>query len=577
MIPSPLGLLQAFSLFAVVLLLARPLGGYMRAVMEGERTFLWPVLRPVERGVYKILRVDEKSEQRWTAYAVSVIVFSFVCILALYLQQRLQTYLPLNQGGTAGILPVAPDMAYNTSVSFDTNTNWQNYLGENTMTYLTQMAGLAVRNFVSAATGIAVALALPRGLVRKSMPTIGNFWVDLTRSTLYILLPIAFVGALVLVSQGVIQTFASSLTVHTLQGATQIIPLGPVASQEAIKELGTNGGGFFNANSAHPFENPTTISNWVEMLLILIIPFGLTNTFGRMAGNARQGWALAAVMMIVLATGSLVAMSSEERTNPSIPTAVAQNVDQSAGNMEGKEVRFGADGSGLFATVTTGTSTGAVNSMHDSFLPIGGLVPLFNIELGEITPGGAGAGLYGILVFSIIGVFIAGLMVGRTPEFLGKKIEAYEMKMAMLVVLFLAASILGFSALASATTAGQAGPLNGGPHGFSEILYAFSSQTGNNGSAFAGLSGNTLFYNIAGAFAMMLGRYAMIVPILAIAGSMAGKRRVAESLGTFPTTGPIWVGLLIGVIIIVGALTFFPALALGPIADQLLNNAGRLF
>jgi K+-transporting ATPase ATPase A chain len=577
MIPSPLGLLQAFSLFAVVLLLARPLGGYMRAVMEGERTFLWPVLRPVERGVYKILRVDEKSEQRWTAYAVSVIVFSFVCILALYLQQRLQTYLPLNQGGTAGILPVAPDMAYNTSVSFDTNTNWQNYLGENTMTYLTQMAGLAVRNFVSAATGIAVALALTRGLVRKSMPTIGNFWVDLTRSTLYILLPIAFVGALVLVSQGVIQTFASSLTVHTLQGATQIIPLGPVASQEAIKELGTNGGGFFNANSAHPFENPTTISNWVEMLLILIIPFGLTNTFGRMAGNARQGWALAAVMMIVLATGSLVAMSSEERTNPSIPTAVAQNVDQSAGNMEGKEVRFAADGSGLFAAVTTGTSTGAVNSMHDSFLPIGGLVPLFNIELGEITPGGTGAGLYGILVFSIIGVFIAGLMVGRTPEFLGKKIEAYEMKMAMLVVLFLAFSILGFSALATATTPGQAGPLNGGPHGFSEILYAFSSQTGNNGSAFAGLSGNTLFYNITGAFAMMLGRYAMIVPILAIAGSMAGKRRVAESLGTFPTTGPIWVGLLIGVIIIVGALTFFPALALGPIADQLLNNAGRLF
>jgi K+-transporting ATPase ATPase A chain len=577
MIPSPLGLLQAFSLFAVVLLLARPLGGYMRAVMEGERTFLWPVLRPVERGVYKILRVDEKSEQRWTAYAVSVIVFSFVCILALYLQQRLQTSLPLNQGGTAGLMPVAPDMAYNTSVSFDTNTNWQNYLGENTMTYLTQMAGLAVRNFTSAATGIVVAIALTRGLVRRSASTIGNFWVDMTRSMLYILLPIAVIGALFLVSQGVIQTFASSITVHTLQGASQIIPLGPVASQEAIKELGNNGGGFFNANSAHPFENPTTISNWFEMLLILIIPFGLTNTFGRMAGNARQGWALAAVMMIVLATGSLVAMSSEERTNPSIPTAVAQNIDQSAGNMEGKEVRFGPDTSGLFATVTTGTSTGAVDSMHDSFLPVGGLVPLFNIELGEITPGGAGAGLYGILVFSIIGVFIAGLMVGRTPEFLGKKIEAYEMKMAMLVVLFLAFSILGFSALATATTAGQAGPLNGGPHGFSEILYSFSSQTGNNGSAFAGLSGNTLFYNITGAFAMMLGRYAMIVPILAIAGSMAGKRRVAESLGTFPTTGPIWVGLLIGVIVIVGALTFFPALALGPIADQLLNNAGRLF
>jgi K+-transporting ATPase ATPase A chain len=577
MFPSPLGLLQAFSLFAVAILLARPLGGYMRKVMEGERVFLSPILRPVERGVYKVMRVDETVEQRWTAYAVSVIVFSFVCILALYLQQRLQASLPLGQGGTAGIGPVAPDMAYNTAVSFDTNTNWQNYLGENTMTYLTQMAGLAVRNFVSAATGIAVALALTRGLVRKSSTTIGNFWVDLTRSTLYILLPIAFVGALVLVSQGVIQTFASSISVHTLQGATQIIPLGPVASQEAIKELGTNGGGFFNANSAHPFENPTTFSNWFELLLILIIPFGLTNTFGRMAGNAKQGIALLAVMVVVLSAGSLVAMGSEERSNPSIPAAVAQNIDQSAGNMEGKETRFGADGSGLFATVTTGTSTGAVNSMHDSFLPVGGLVPLFNIELGEITPGGVGAGLYGILVFAIIAVFIAGLMVGRTPEFLGKKVEAYEMKMAMLVILSLAFSILFFTALATATAPGKAGPLNSGPHGFSEILYAFSSQTGNNGSAFAGLTGNTLFYNVTGAFAMMLGRYAMIVPILAIAGSMAGKRRVAPSLGTFPTTGPIWVGLLIGVIIIVGALTFFPALALGPIVDQLLNNAGRLF
>ena len=577
MIPSPAGLLQAFILFAVAILLARPLGGYMRAVMEGERVFLSPVLRPVERGIYRVLGVDETAEQRWTAYAVSVIVFSFVCILALYLQQRFQASLPLSQGGTAGIGPVAPDMAYNTAVSFDTNTNWQNYSGENTMTYLTQMAGLAVRNFVSAATGIAVALALTRGLVRKSSATIGNFWVDVTRSTLYILLPIAFVAALVLVSQGVIQTFASSLTVHTLQGAVQTIPLGPVASQEAIKELGTNGGGFFNANSAQPFENPTGFTNWFEMLLILIIPFALTNTFGRMAGNARQGWALLAVMVIVLSAGSLVAMASEERSNPSIPAAVAQNIDQSAGNMEGKETRFGADSSGLFATVTTGTSTGAVDSMHDSFLPAGGLVPLFNIELGEITPGGVGAGLYGILVFAIIAVFIAGLMVGRTPEFLGKKIEAYEMKMAMLVVLFLAFSILFFAALATATPAGKAGPLNSGPHGFSEILYAFSSQTGNNGSAFAGLTGNTLFYNITGAFAMMLGRYAMIVPILAIAGSMAGKRRVAPSPGTFPTTGPIWVGLLLGVIIIGGALTFFPALSLGPIADQLLNNAGRLF
>jgi K+-transporting ATPase ATPase A chain len=577
MIPSQLGLLQAFSLFAVAILLARPLGGYIRKVMEGERVFLSPLIRPIERGVYKVMRVDEAVEQGWKAYAVSVIVFSFVCILALYLQQRLQTYLPLSQTGASGVGNVSPDLAYNTAVSFDTNTNWQNYLGETTMTYLSQMAGLAVRNFVSAATGIAVALALTRGLVRKSSMTIGNFWVDLTRGTLYILLPIAFVGALVLVSQGVIQTFASSLTVHTLQGAAQTIPLGPVASQEAIKELGTNGGGFFNANSAHPFENPTTISNWVEMLLILLVPFALTNTFGRMAGNAKQGIALLAVMVVVLSAGSLVAMSSEERSNPSIPAAVAQSIDQSAGNMEGKEVRFGPDTSGLFATVTTGTSTGAVNSMHDSFLPVGGLVPLFNMELGEVTPGGVGAGLYGILVFAIIAVFIAGLMVGRTPEFLGKKVEAYEMKMAMLVILSLAFSILFFTALATATAPGKAGPLNSGPHGFSEILYAFSSQTGNNGSAFAGLTGNTLFYNLTGSFAMLIGRYAMIVPILAIAGSMAGKRRVAESLGTFPTTGPIWVGLLIGVIIIVGALTFFPALALGPIVDQLLNNAGRLF
>ena len=574
MIPSPLGLLQAFSLFAVAILLARPLGGYMRKVMEGERVFLSPVLRPVERGIYKVLRVDETVEQRWQAYAISVLVFSFVCILALYLQQRLQGALPLNQSGLGA---VSPDLAYNTAVSFDTNTNWQNYAGEATMTFLTQMAGLAVRNFVSAATGIAIAIALTRGLVRHSATTIGNFWVDLTRSTLYILLPISFIAALFLVSQGVVQTFAASIDVTTLQGAHQSILTGPLASQEAIKELGTNGGGFFNANSAHPFENPTTISNWVEMLLILVIPFALTNTFGRMAGNTRQGWALLAVMVIVVSVGSFVAMGSEERSNPSIPAAVAQNVDQSAGNMEGKETRFGPDTSGLFATVTTGTSTGAVDSMHDSFLPVGGLVPLFNIELGEITPGGVGAGLYGILVFAILAVFIAGLMVGRTPEFLGKKIEAYEMKMAMLVVLSLAFSILVFTAIATAVPAGTVGPLNGGPHGFSEILYAYSSQTGNNGSAFAGLTGNTVFYNVTGAFAMMIGRYAMIVPILAIAGSLAGKRRVAPSLGTFPTTGPIWIGLLIGVIVIVGALTFFPALALGPIVDQLLNNAGRLF
>ena len=576
MIPSPLGLLQAFSLFAVVLLLARPLGGYIRKAMEGERVFLSPVIRPVERAVYKFIGVDETIEQNWKAYAVSVILFSFVGIVALYLQQRFQASLPLNTSGIpVGAVP--PDLSYNTSVSFDTNTNWQNYSGESTMTYLTQMAGLAVRNFTSAACGMAVALALTRGLVRKSATTIGNFWVDMTRGILYVLVPISFVAALFLVSQGVVQTFAGSAIAHNIGGAIQTIPLGPVASQEAIKELGNNGGGFFNANSAHPFENPTGLTDWFEMLLILLIPFALTNTFGRMAGNARQGWALAAVMIVVLSVGSFVAMGSEDRSNSSLPTNVAAQVDQSAGNMEGKETRFGADTSGLFATVTTGTSTGAVNSMHDSFLPIGGLVPLFNIELGEITPGGIGAGLYGILTFAIIAVFIAGLMVGRTPEFLGKKVEAYEMKMAMLVVLFLAFSILFFTALAVSVPPGKAGPLNSGPHGFSEILYAFSSQTGNNGSAFAGLTGNTLFYNVTGALAMMLGRYAMTVPILAIAGSMVGKRRVAPSLGTFPTTGPIWIGLLIGVIIIVGALTFFPALALGPIADQLLNNAGRLF
>ena len=574
MVPPAPALLEALSLLVVAILLARPLGGYIARVMEGERTILSPVVRPVERGIYRVMRIDETAEQRWTAYAVSVIVFSFVCIVALYLQQRLQSVLPLNQGGLPA---VGPDLAYNTAVSFDTNTNWQNYAGESTLTYLTQMTGLAVRNFVSAATGIAVAIALTRGLVRRSSPTIGSFWVDLTRSTLYLLLPIAFVAALVLVSQGVVQTFSGAIDAATLQGAHQAISVGPVASQEAIKELGTNGGGFFNANSAHPFENPNALTNWLEMLLILLIPFALANTFGRMAGDRRQGRALLAVMVVVLVAGAWVSMSSEVGGNQSIPASVAAHLDQGLGNMEGKEVRFGAAASALFATVTTGTSTGAVNSMHDSFLPVGGLVPLFNIELGEITPGGVGSGLYGILVFAVLAVFIAGLMVGRTPEFLGKKVEAYEMKMAMLVVLVLAGSILVFTAIATVAPAGLAGPLNAGPHGFSEILYAYSSQAGNNGSAFAGLSGNTLFYNLTGSFAMLLGRYAMIVPILAIAGSMAAKRRVAPSLGTFPTTGPIWIGLLLGVIVIVGALTFFPALALGPIVEQLLNNAGRLF
>jgi K+-transporting ATPase ATPase A chain len=564
------GLIQAAALFIAVLAVTPFLGGYMHRVLEGERTLLSPVLGPVERGVYRVLGVDETAEQKWTAYAVSVLLFSFVCIVVLYLIQRAQGVLPLNQ---AGLGPIEPDLSLNTAVSFVTNTNWQNYAGETTMTHLTQMTGLTVQNFVSAAVGISVAIALTRGLVRRMSPTIGSFWVDVTRATLYILLPIAFVAAIIFVSQGAIQTLSGPTTVTTLQGAQQTIPLGPIGSQEAIKELGNNGGGFFNANSAHPFENPNAFTDWFQMFLILVIPFGLTSTFGRMAGDRRQGWALFATMMIILVVGSGVAMWSEGQLNPNFPNGIAGAL----GNMEGKEVRFGAAASGLFATVTTGTSTGAVNAMHDSFLPLGGLVPLFNIQLGEITPGGVGAGLYGLLVFVILAVFIAGLMVGRTPEYLGKKIESYEMKMAMLVVLLLAFAILVPTAVAAVTPAGLAGPLNAGPHGFSEMLYAFSSQTGNNGSAFAGLSGNTVFYNVAGAIAMLLGRFAMIVPVLAIAGSMATKRRVAPSLGTFPTTGPIFVGLLLGVIVIVGALTYFPALALGPIVEQLLMNAGRLF
>ena len=564
------GLIQAATLFVAVLVVTPFLGGYMHRVLEGERTILSPVLRPVEQGVYRILGVDEAGEQRWTVYAVSVLVFSFLSIAVLYLIQRTQDLLPLNQ---AGLGPVAPDLALNTAVSFVTNTNWQAYAGETTMTHLTQMVGLTVQNFVSAAVGVSVAIALVRGLVRRTSGTIGSFWVDVTRSVLYILLPLAFVAAIALISQGAVQTLSGPTTVTTLEGARQTIALGPIGSQEAIKELGNNGGGFFNANSSHPFENPNALTDWLEMFLILIIPFALTSTFGRMAGDGRQGWVLFAAMMIVLVVGSGIAMWSEGQLNPNFPGGVAGAL----GNMEGKEVRFGTAASGLFATVTTGTSTGAVNSMHDSFLPLGGLVPLFNIELGEITPGGAGAGLYGLLVFAILAVFIAGLMVGRTPEYLGKKIESYEMKMAMLVILFPAFAILVPTAVAAVTPAGLAGPLNAGPHGFSEMLYAFSSQAGNNGSAFAGLSANTPFYNVAGAVSLFLGRFGMIVPILAIAGSMAGKRRVAPSLGTFPTTGPIFVGLLLGVIVIVGALTYFPALALGPIVEQLLMNAGRLF
>ena len=559
-------------IFAGLVLLITPiLGAYIHHVMEGERTVLSPVLRPVERAIYRACGIDETAEQDWKGYAVSVLVMAVVAIVVGYVVLRLQNVLPLNPNGAT---PQSPDLAFNTSVSFETNTNWQNYSGETGASYLSQMLILAVRNFTSAATGLAVAIALVRGLTRRSAKTLGSFWVDLTRGILYILLPISVVLAVFFVWQGMPETLNAPAAATTLQGAQQTIALGPIASQEVIKELGNNGGGFLNANSAHPFENPTPLTNFVEMLLMFAVPFSLTYTFGRYAGNQRQGWAIFGAMATVFLVGAVVAMHSQTGGNPLFPATV----NQALGSMEGVETRFGSGIGALFAAITTSTSTGAINSWHDSFQPIAGLVPLFNIELGEITPGGIGAGLYGMLVIgAILSVFIAGLMVGRTPEFLGKKVEAYEMKMAMLVVLVLGASILGFTALATATTQGQAGPLNAGPHGFSEILYAYSSQTGNNGSAFGGLSGNTPFYNITGAFAMLIGRYGMIVPILALAGSMAGKRRVAASLGTFPTTGVLFSVLVVGVIIIVGALTFFPALALGPIVEQLLQNAGKVF
>jgi K+-transporting ATPase ATPase A chain len=557
---------------AAILLITPLLGGYIFRVMEGQRVFLSPVMRPLERAIYRVCGVDETAEQDWKGYTVAVLAMAVVAIVAGYVVFRIQDVLPFNQGG---IPPMTPDLAFNTSVSFETNTNWQNYSGETGATYLTQAAVLAVRNFTSAATGLAVAIALIRGLTRRTTKTLGNYWVDLTRGVLYILLPISVVGALVLVWQGVPQTWNPSQTVTTLQGAQQTIAMGPVASQEWIKNLGNNGGGFFNANSAHPFENPTPLTNWLTIVGLLAASFALTYTFGKYAGNRRQGWTIFGAMAAILLVGAVFAMHVEAGGNPLFPATVDQVAQ---GNMEGKETRFGAGVGALFMATTTGTSTGAINSWHDSAQPIAGLVPLFNIELGEITPGGIGAGMYGMLVIgAILAVFIAGLMVGRTPEFLGKKVESYEIKMAMITALVLGASILGFTALANVLPDGTKGPLNAGPHGFSEILYAYSSQTGNNGSAFAGLSGNTPFYNITGALAMLIGRYGMIVPILALAGSMAAKRRIAPSLGTFPTTGVLWTVLLIGVVVIVGALTFFPALALGPIVEQLLQNAGKVF
>ncbi len=549
-----------------------PLGRYMYRVFEGERTILSPVLAPVERLIYRIAGVDPLAEHDWKGYLIALLVFDLISFLTGYAILRLQDVLPLNP---AAIAPMSPDLAFNTSISFTTNTNWQNYAGEVSASYLSQQGMLAVRNFTSAAVGIAVAIALVRGLTRRSTKLLGNFWVDLTRGVLYVLLPLSIVGALVLVWQGSPQTWNGPQTVTTLQGAQQTIALGPVASQIWIKQMGSNGGGFFNANSAHPFENPTPVSDWLELFAILFIAFALTYTFGKYAGNQRQGWTIFGAMAVILLAGAVLVMHVEYQGNPLFPADVAQ---AGVGNMEGKEVRTGAALGGLWAAATTGTSNGSINAWHDSLQPTSELVPLFNMELGEVTPGGVGAGLYGMLIIgAILAVFIAGLMVGRTPEYLGKKVEAYEIKMAMITALVLGASILGFTALASVLPEGLAGPLNKGPHGFSEILYAFSSQTGNNGSAAAGLTGNTPFYNVTGGLAMLIGRYGMIVPILALAGSMAAKRRVAPSLGTFPTTGVLWTVLLIGVVIIVGALTFFPALALGPIVEQLLQNVGKVF
>ncbi len=566
------------ALFCVLLaLLVKPLGGYMTRVFNGERTLLRPVLRPIEMGLYKICGVREDEEQHWVTYAVAMLFFSVAGFLSLYALQRLQGMLPFNPQGQSA---VSEDLAFNTSISFITNTNWQSYTPESTMSYLVQMAGLTVHNFLSAATGIALAIALIRGFARRSASTVGNFWVDMTRCTLYVLLPVSIVVALFFIWQGVPQNLHAYTEVTTLEGAKQVIAQGPVASQEAIKMFGTNGGGFFNANSAHPFENPTALTNLVQMLLIFSIGAALTNVFGRMIGDQRQGWAIFAVMSILFLAGVFVTYPVESGGNPAF---AAMHVDsaastlQAGGNMEGKEVRFGIANSALFATVTTDTSCGAVNTMHDSLLPLAGMIPMVNIMLGEIIFGGVGSGLYGMLAFAILAVFVAGLMVGRTPEYLGKKIEAKEVKMAMLAILILPLSILGFTALAVVIPVGTGAMSNAGPHGFSEALYAYTSATGNNGSAFAGLSANVPYWNTTLGIAMLVGRFLFIVPVLAVAGSLAAKKIVPVSAGTFPTHGGLFVGLVIGTILIVGGLTFFPALALGPVVEHFAMVANNTF
>jgi len=593
------GWLQIIVYLAVILAVTKPVGVFMARVFSRERTFLDPVLRPIERLLYRLTLVDEEHEMRWTEYAFSMLLFSGVSMLVLYLIERTQHVLPWNPQKFAA---VTPDLAFNTAASFTTNTNWQNYGGEATMSYLTQMAGLAYHNFASAAVGIALAIAFIRGISRREKETIGNFWVDLTRTTLWVLLPACIVYALLLVSQGVVQNFKPYDTVKLVEpqqvqkvadgkpvvgpdgkpvmdtATNQVIAQGPVASQEAIKMLGTNGGGFFNANSAHPFENPTPLSNYLQMISIFVIPAGLTYTLGRMTGSQRHGWAVWVAMAMLFVAGVSTAYWAEAKGNPLLK-GVDQHASlmQSGGNMEGKEVRFGIADSTLFATITTDASCGAINGWHDSFTPLGGMVPLANIMLSETVFGGVGAGLYGILIYVVLSVFIAGLMVGRTPEYLGKKIEAYDVKMAMLVTLVFPLIILVQAGISSVEGFGTSSISNAGPHGLTQILYAFTSMAGNNGSAFGGLSGNTPWYNIAGAATMLIGRFFMILPMLAIAGNLAKKKYVPPSLGTFPVTTPLFSVLLVGVIVIVGALTFFPALSLGPILEHLLMQAGKTF
>ena len=563
------GWIQILLYCLIIVALTPLLGAYMTRVFSGERTFLSPILRPVELAIYKLAGVNESSEQHAVTYTIGMLLFHAGGLLILYVLMRAQAILPFNPAEQSA---VAPDLSFNTAVSFITNTNWQNYGGESTMSYLVQMLGLTHQNYLSAATGIVLAVALIRGFARHSVRTVGNFWVDVTRCTLYVLLPICVPYALFLIWQGMPQTLGAYVEATTLEGAKQTIAVGPVASQIAIKMLGTNGGGFFNANAAHPFENPTALSNFIQMISIFALGAALTNVFGRMIGDQRQGWAILAVMGVLFIAGVITAYAAEAHGNDALNA-----LGLTGGNMEGKETRFGIAASALFAVITTAASCGAVNAMHDSFTAIGGMVPLINIQLGEIIVGGVGAGMYGMLLFVIMAIFVAGLMVGRTPEYVGKKIEAKEVKMAMLAILVLPLMYLGWTAVAMLVPSAVAAMNNPGPHGFTEVLYAYTSQTGNNGSAFAGLSANTVFYNLTGAVAMFVGRFWMIIPTMAIAGSLVAKKTVPASAGTFPTTGGLFVGLVVGVIIIIGGLTFFPALALGPIVEQLSINAGTLF